>query len=198
MLPADYILSFLRHFDASSIAPTQLAVLKTLKPDTTGMSRTRLRQEARILATLRHPYIIAYVAHATRPTLGVLVQHCPGGSLRDRIRWHQVHGYVLFFALLKPKMPLLPRLTDVTYLTWCFFMVMDYIYSSTIDSIAMSEGMIRKVSCQSLLALQHLHTARGDRPAIVHRAISPEKRELPSSPISYLERRSGKAARYAR
>jgi len=38
-------------------------------------------------------------------------------------------------------------------------------------------------------------TAHGDRPMVVHRAISPEKRELPSSPISYLERRSGKAAR---
>jgi len=198
LLPADYILSLLRHFDASYIAPTQLAVLKTPKPDTTGMNRSRLRQEARILAALRHPHIVAYVAQTARPTPGVLVQYCVGGSLRDRIRWHQVHGYVLFFALLKPKMPLLPRLTDVIYLTWFLLMVMAYIYSSTIDSIAMSEGMIRRVLCHSLLALHHLHTAHGDRPLIVHRAISPEKRELPSSPISYLERRSGKAARYAR
>ena len=162
------------------------------------MNRARVRQEARILATLRHPYIVGYLAHTTRPTLGVLVQYFVEGSLRDRIRWHQVHGYVLFFALLKPKMPLLPRLTDVIYLTWFLFMVMAYIYSSIIDSIAMSESMIRTVLCHSLLALHHLHTAHGDRPVIVHRALSPEKRELMSSLISYLERRSGRATQSLR
>jgi serine/threonine protein kinase len=94
LLHADYILSLLRQYAASSIAPTQLAVLMTSKPDTTGMNRAELRQEARILATLRHPYIVAYVAQTTRPTPGVLVQYCAGGSLRDRIRWHQVHRYV--------------------------------------------------------------------------------------------------------
>jgi len=67
-----------------------------------------------------------------------------------------------------------------------------------INSHAMSESMIRRVLCHSLLALHHLHTAHGDRPVIVHRAMSPEKRELMSSLISYLERRSGEAARYAR
>jgi hypothetical protein len=66
---------------------------------------------------LRHPYIIAYVAQTARPTPGVLLQYYIGGSLRDKIRWYQVRGYVLFFAWLKPKMPLLPRLTDVFYLT---------------------------------------------------------------------------------
>ena len=159
------------------------------------MNRARLRQEARILAALRHPHIVAYVAQTARPTPGVLVQYCIGGSLRDRIRWHQVHEYVLFFALLKPKMPLLPRLTDIIYLTWFFLMVTAYIYSSIIDSIAMSEGMICRVFCQSLLALHHLHTAHSGRPVVVHRAIGPEKREWMSSPISYLERTSRKAAR---
>jgi serine/threonine protein kinase len=112
MLPADYILSLLRHYDASSIAPNQLAILKTPKPDTTGMSRSRLRQEARILAALRHPHIVAYVGQTARPTPGVFVQYFVGGSLRDRIRWHQVHGYVFVFTSLAPKIPLLLCCTD--------------------------------------------------------------------------------------
>ena len=74
--------------------PRQLAVLKTPKPDSTGINRAKLRQEARILANMRHLHVVAYVAQTTRPTPGVLFQYCVGGSLRDRIRWHQVHGYV--------------------------------------------------------------------------------------------------------
>jgi len=57
----------------------------------------------------------------------------------------------------------------------------------------MSEGIIRRVLYQSLLALHHLHTAHGNRPVVVHRAISPEKRELLSSLIAHLERRSESA-----
>jgi serine/threonine protein kinase len=41
----------------------------------------------------------------------------------------------------------------------------------------MPENIIRKVLWQSLLALHHLHTAIEDRPGVVHRALSPEKRE---------------------
>jgi serine/threonine protein kinase len=44
-------------------------------------------------------------------------------------------------------------------------------------STAMPESIIRKVLWQSLLALHHLHTAIDDRPGVVHRALSPEKRE---------------------
>jgi len=44
-------------------------------------------------------------------------------------------------------------------------------------STAMPENLIRKVLWQSLLALHHLHTAVEDRPGVVHRALSPEKRE---------------------
>lgn len=44
-------------------------------------------------------------------------------------------------------------------------------------STAMPESIIRKVLWQSLLALHHLHTAIEDRPGVVHRALSPEKRE---------------------
>lgn len=112
---------------------TDLIVLKTPKPDTTGIKRAKLNQEGRILAALRHPYIVAYLAQTTRPTPGILVRYCAGGSLRDRIRWHQVHG------------------------------------------IAISEGMIHRILRHTLLALHHLHTAHGDRPVVVHRAISPEK-----------------------
>ena len=57
-------------------------------------------------------------------------------------------------------------------------MAMAYTHPFTIDSIVMSEGVVRRVLYQSLLALHHLHTAHGDRPVVVHRAISPEKREL--------------------
>jgi hypothetical protein len=57
-------------------------------------------------------------------------------------------------------------------------MAMAYTHPFTVDSIAMSEGVVRRVLYQSLLALHHLHTAHGDRPVVVHRAISPEKREL--------------------
>jgi serine/threonine protein kinase len=57
-------------------------------------------------------------------------------------------------------------------------MAVAYTHPFTIDSIAMSEGVVRRVLYQSLLALHHLHTAHGDRPVVVHRAISPEKREL--------------------
>ena len=44
-------------------------------------------------------------------------------------------------------------------------------------STAMPENIIRPVLWQSLLALHHLHTAVEDRPGVVHRALSPEKRE---------------------
>ena len=113
LLPPDYILSLLRHFDPSYIAPTQLAVLKTPKPDTTGMNRARVRQEARILATLRHPHIVGYLAQNARPMPGVLIQYFVGGSLRDIIRWHQVHRYVFVFTSLAPKIPLLFCCTDL-------------------------------------------------------------------------------------
>ena len=67
----------------------------------TGLARPlQVRQEARILATLRHPYIVAYKGQMTRPSWGLLVQFCPKGSLRDRIRWHQVHGYVRLTVLV--------------------------------------------------------------------------------------------------
>jgi serine/threonine protein kinase len=69
----------------------QAVVLKTPKPDRTGETVARVRQEARILATLRHPYIVAYKGQMMRPSWGLLVQLCPKGSLRDRIGWHQVH-----------------------------------------------------------------------------------------------------------
>jgi serine/threonine protein kinase len=52
-------------------------------------------------------------------------------------------------------------------------MVLSIIFRST----AMPESIIRKVLWQSLLALHHLHTAIDDRPGVVHRALSPEKRE---------------------
>jgi len=170
----------------------QLVVLKTPKPDTTGINRARLRQEAWILATLRHPYIVAYLAQTTRPTPGILVRYCAGGSLRDRIRWHQVHGYVFSWPYSHQRCRC-SQDVPICRPRWFFFIVMAYIYSSTIDSIAMSEGMIRRILSQALFALHHLHTAHGDRPVILHRAISPEKRELLSSLISYLERRSGRA-----
>jgi hypothetical protein len=51
-------------------------------------------------------------------------------------------------------------------------------YSFSVDSVVMSESVIRGVLCQALLALHHLHTAYGDRPVVVHRVISPEKRKL--------------------
>jgi hypothetical protein len=59
-LPADYIPSLLRHCDVSSIAPTQMAVLKTPKPDQTGDIAARARQEAKILVTLRYSHMTAY------------------------------------------------------------------------------------------------------------------------------------------
>jgi hypothetical protein len=52
-------------------------------------------------------------------------------------------------------------------------MVLSIIFRST----AMPECIIRKVPSQSLLALHHLHTAIEDRLGVVHRALSPEKRE---------------------
>jgi serine/threonine protein kinase len=83
----------------------QTVVLKTPKPDRTGETAARVRQEARIMATLRHPHIVAYKGQMMRPSWGLLVQLCPKGTLRDRIRWHQVHGSVplklLFFIALK-------------------------------------------------------------------------------------------------
>ena len=64
---------------------------KTPKPDRTGDTAARVRQEGRIMASLRHPYVVAYKGQTMRPSWGLLVQFCPKGSLRDRIRWHQVH-----------------------------------------------------------------------------------------------------------
>ena len=83
----------------------QTVVLKTPKPDRTGDTAMRARKEARILATLRHPYIVACKRQMMRPSWGLLVQLCPKGSLRDRIRWHQVHESVplqlIFFIALR-------------------------------------------------------------------------------------------------
>jgi serine/threonine protein kinase len=70
---------------------SQTVVGKTPKPDRTGDTAARVRQEGRIMASLRHPYIVAYKGQTMRPSWGLLVQFCPKGSLRDRIRWHQVH-----------------------------------------------------------------------------------------------------------
>jgi hypothetical protein len=53
----------------------------------------------------------------------------------------------------------------------------DMISFIAVRSTAMPENIIRKVLWQSLLALHHLHTAIEDRPGVVHRALSPEKRE---------------------
>jgi hypothetical protein len=76
------------------------------------MNPAKLRQEAWILATLNNPHIVAYAGQTARPTPEVLVQYCVGGSLRDRIRWHQVHEYVFVFTSLAPKIPLLLCCTD--------------------------------------------------------------------------------------
>ena len=61
-------------------------VLKTPKPDHTVETAVRVRHEARILATLRHPHVVAYKGQMMRPSWGIFVQFCPKGSLRDRIR----------------------------------------------------------------------------------------------------------------
>jgi serine/threonine protein kinase len=63
-----------------------MVVLKSPKPDRIGDTAARVRPEARIMATLRHPYIVAYKGQMIQPSWGLLVQFCSKGSLRDRIR----------------------------------------------------------------------------------------------------------------
>jgi serine/threonine protein kinase len=79
-------------------------------------------------------------------------------------------------ASYAPRSPRSSRGTAVTLgseLTTSHNMVLSIIFRST----AMPESIIRKMLWQSLLALHHLHTAIEDRPGVVHRALSPEKRE---------------------
>jgi hypothetical protein len=45
-------------------------------------------------------------------------------------------------------------------------LVMAYISSFSIISLVISEDILRRILCQSLLDLHHLHTAHGDRPVI--------------------------------